>query len=132
MDYKLEPASLKDREAILQVMEPWNMHHVPSPEMEELDLKNFFVAKINGKIIGASGYKILTEELAETTLLGIYPEFQGYGLGKALQNIRLEAMHAIGIKKLLLILIVRRLCYGIKNIMVIERLEYQRKNVSLA
>lgn len=99
MDYKLEPASFKDREAILKVMEVWNMHHVPSPEMGELDLSRFFIAKVDGKIIGASGYKILTKELAETTLLGIYPEFQGFGIGKALQDIRLKAMYDQGIKK---------------------------------
>jgi uncharacterized protein (DUF849 family)/N-acetylglutamate synthase-like GNAT family acetyltransferase len=99
MEYILEPASPKDREAILQVMKIWNMHHVPSPEMEELDLRCFFVAKVDGKIVGASGYKILTDTSAETTLLGIYPNFQGFGIGKALQDKRIEAMYDRGIKK---------------------------------
>ena len=99
MDYRIEKASSGDREAILKVMEAWNMHHVPSAEMEELDLACFFVARMaDGRIIGAGGYKILSAEEGKTTLLGVYPEFQGMNLGKALQNARLQAMYDAGVK----------------------------------
>ena len=99
MDYRIEKARLGDLEAIFKVMEPWNMHHVPSLEMDALDLKYFFVARsAEGQIIGAGGYKILSKEEGKTILLGVYPEFQGSGVGKALQNRRLEAMYKAGVK----------------------------------
>jgi len=74
------------------------MHNVPSPEMEELDLACFFVALISDQIVGASGYKILSPGRGKTTLLSVLPEFSGLGIGKALQNARLDAMHAAGVK----------------------------------
>ena len=46
--YVVEKAGPDDLPLILEVMKPWNMHHYPSPEMEELDVNNFFVAKIGG------------------------------------------------------------------------------------
>lgn len=99
MDYRIERADTGDREAILKVMEAWNMHHVPSVEMEELNLTCFFVARtLSGDIIGAAGYKILSDNAGKTTLLGVYPEFQGLGIGKVLQITRLEAMYKAGIK----------------------------------
>ena len=68
MNYRIEKAVSGDREAILKVMEAWNMHHVPSEEMEELDLSCFFVARTDdGRIIGAGGYKVLSAEEGKTT-----------------------------------------------------------------
>ena len=99
MQYQIEIASPNDRGAILKVMEPWNMHHVPSPEMEELDLSCFFVARVSGHIVGAAGYQLLTPEKGTTTLLGILPEFSGMGIGRDLQDARLDAMHKAGIKQ---------------------------------
>lgn len=99
MDYRIEKARSDDLEAILNVMEPWNMHHVPSVEMDALDLSCFYVARTSsGKVIGAGGYKILSKEEGKTTLLGVYPEFQGLGIGKVLQTKRLEAMYDAGVK----------------------------------
>lgn len=98
MNYSVEQARPEDRDAILQVMEQWNMHHVPSLEMEELDLRCFFVARSNGQVVGAAGYKILSQLRGKTTLLGVYPELSGIGIGKALQNARFEAMYKAGVK----------------------------------
>ena len=70
----IERAHATDREAILAVMQPWNMHHVPSPEVEELDLATFFVARKDGKVIGAAGYALLSQTVAKTTLMGVLPE----------------------------------------------------------
>ncbi len=101
MNYTIEKASSDDYAAILNVMEPWNMHHVPSAEMGELDLSCFFVARLSGHVAGAAGYTLLSPGKGKTTLLGIRPEFAGMGIGKALQNARLEAMYAAGVKSLL-------------------------------
>jgi len=98
MQFVIQRAKPGDFEQILAVLKPWNMHHIPSPEMEMIDFDTFFVAKMDGKIVGVSGYKIVSKEEGKTTLLAVYPEFQGSGIGKALQDKRLEAMHQAGIK----------------------------------
>ncbi|NTW56576.1 MAG: GNAT family N-acetyltransferase [Chlorobiaceae bacterium] len=84
---------------IMNIMEYWNMHHIPSPEMDSLDLSCFFIARISGTIAGAAGYKIIGPEEGKTTLLGIIPEFAGMGLGRELQFARLEAMYNEGVRK---------------------------------
>jgi len=98
MNIRIEKARVNDRGAILAVLEKWNMHHIPSPEMEELDLKCCFVARYNDKVIGAGGYKMISETEGKTTVLAVYPEFQGFGIGKQLQEKRLEAMNIRGAK----------------------------------
>lgn len=97
MNYTIEAAASTDREAILEVMLPFNMHHVPSPEMEELDLTCFFVARMNGRIVGAAGYKVLSPTTAKTTLLGVLPDYGGMGIGRALQHRRMEVLFKQGI-----------------------------------
>jgi 3-keto-5-aminohexanoate cleavage enzyme len=64
--------------------------------MPALDLDRFFVARLDGKIVGAGGYTMLSPTEGKTTLLGVNPELSGLGIGKALQVARLEAMHALG------------------------------------
>jgi uncharacterized protein (DUF849 family)/N-acetylglutamate synthase-like GNAT family acetyltransferase len=100
MTFVIERAQKSDRTAILRTMEPYNMHHVPSVEVKELDLSCFFVAKIDGEIVGAAGYEMLSPTLAKTTLLGVLPEFTGLGIGQALQLARMEAVWKAGAKKL--------------------------------
>lgn len=93
----IEPVAPGDREAILEVMRTANMHHVPSAEMGELDLERFFVAKAEGRIVGAAGYEILEPGRGKTTLLAVLPEYEGLGIGSALQQARLEAMARLGV-----------------------------------
>ena len=99
--YTIEKAGPNDLPDILKVMSSWNMHHYPSPEMEELDVESFFVAKVEGKIVGASGYKLLSQTLGKTTLLAVLPEYSGWGIGEALQDMRLKHMHQVGVKKVI-------------------------------
>ena len=54
--FTLRPARPDDRDAILECLRPWNMHHVPSPEMEQVELDRFFVAELSGRVVGAAGY----------------------------------------------------------------------------
>lgn len=100
MSLIIEKAAPGDREAILAVMRHYNMHHVPSVEMDELDLDCFFVAKLDGRIVGAAGYRLLAPGRGKTTLLGVLPECSGLGIGKALQQRRMEVMHQAGVKTL--------------------------------
>ncbi|MFC1708226.1 GNAT family N-acetyltransferase [Planctomycetota bacterium] len=96
-EFTVGRASPGDQDAILAVMEHWNMHHVPSAEMEEIDLEAFFVARIAGRIVGAAGYKVVSQSVGKTTLLGVLPELSGKGIGKMLHERRLEAMHRLGV-----------------------------------
>ncbi len=98
---KIRKAHQSERKEILSVMKHWNMHHVPSKEMEELDLNCFFVATEENKIIGASGYKLISSTVGKTTLLGVLPGNKGKGVGRLLQDARLEAMYGLGIKKVI-------------------------------
>ena len=101
MNFIIEEAKQNDFNSIIAVLKPWNMHHIPSIEMEMIDFSTFFVAKIDDRIVGVSGYKILSEGKGKTTLLAVYPEFQGSGIGKALQDRRLGAMYKAGVKKII-------------------------------
>lgn len=100
VSFSIERAATGDRDAILAVMRHYNMHHVPSVEMEELDLACFFVAKLAGRIVGAAGYRLLEPGRGKTTLLGVLPEYSGHGIGKALQQRRMEVMHRAGVSTL--------------------------------
>lgn len=96
MNYFIEKATSSDLTEILLVLEHFNMHHVPSVEMEELNLENFFVAKVDSRIVGVAGWKILSEKKGKTTLMGVLPEFNGLGIGKAIQYRRMEVMYKAG------------------------------------
>lgn len=96
-DWIIRRATPADGDAILAAMRPWNMHHVPSAEMDSLDLSCFFVAEVGGAVVGASGYRILGEGRGKTTLLAVVPEYLGSGIGAALQEARLQAMAALGV-----------------------------------
>lgn len=96
MQYTIEKACPADLPGILEVMRFFNMHHVPSAEMPALDLDRFFVARLDGKIVGAGGYTMLSPTEGKTTLLGVNPELSGLGIGKALQVARIETMYALG------------------------------------
>jgi 3-keto-5-aminohexanoate cleavage enzyme len=98
MNLSIEKASQRDRDGIIEVLRQWNMHHIPSLEMAELDLSCVFVAKLYDRIVGVGGYKMLSETEGKTTVLAVYPEFQGFGIGRQLQEKRLDALHGLGAK----------------------------------
>jgi 3-keto-5-aminohexanoate cleavage enzyme len=57
-----------DIHGILDVLHTVNMHYIPSPEMPELDLNCCLVAEMKDKIVGLSGYKVLSSDEGKTTL----------------------------------------------------------------
>jgi uncharacterized protein (DUF849 family)/N-acetylglutamate synthase-like GNAT family acetyltransferase len=100
MKYVLEQAKASDVPAILAVMERFNMHRVPSPEMEALEPECFSVARLDGRLVGAAGYKVLSPGLGKSTLLAVLPEYAGFGIGKALQSRRMELLYEQGVRRL--------------------------------
>ena len=101
LKFTIVSAEEKDINYILQIMKYANMHNVPSPEMPELDWKCFVVAKMDGRIVGAAGYKITSRTEAKTTLMSVHPDFRKYGIGRALQARRMRALCEQGIKTLI-------------------------------
>jgi ribosomal-protein-alanine N-acetyltransferase len=97
MEGMIGPAREEDIPEILEIMKTANMHNVPSPEMPELDWKCFFVARKDGKIVGAAGYKILSDTKAKTTLMVVHPEYRRFGIGRMLQERRMLAMSEQGV-----------------------------------
>lgn len=100
-DVLIRKATEADRVDILRIMEHWNMHHVPSEEMPELDISCFFIAEQEGRVVGASGYKILSTKEGKTTLLGVDPHINGKGIGRKLQLARMKAMYEQGAESLI-------------------------------
>ena len=100
MRIQIEPAKEEDVPEIVRIMESANMHKVPSPEMPELDWKCFFVAIMDGEIVGAAGYKILSATDAKTTLMAVLPEYRRFGIGRSLQERRMSALKQKGIQRL--------------------------------
>jgi ribosomal-protein-alanine N-acetyltransferase len=96
----IRAASKTDFPAIIDVLQSANMHYIPSAEMPELDLQCCCVAEVKKRIVGMSGYKILTSDEAKTTLMAVLPEFRGWGIGLALQKWRMNELCRHGIKSL--------------------------------
>jgi len=100
MEILIEPAKEQDIPEIIEILKTANMHYIPSPEMPELDWKCFFVARVEGKIVGAAGYKILSETEAKTTMMTVHPDYRRYGIGMKLQDKRMMLLIKKGIKTL--------------------------------
>ena len=93
---KIEPVAEGDRTGVMTVMKSANMHHVPSPEVPTLDWNRFWMIKLDGKVLGASGYCVLENGDAKTTLMAVLPECKGKGYGLALQTYRMNRALAEG------------------------------------
>lgn len=96
MNIRIRHARRDDIPDILHVLAKYNMHHIPSPEMPELDHRFFYVAEDGDALIGAAGYKIISPEKAKTTLMAVLPKFRGYGIGEKLQLKRMQAARSLG------------------------------------
>jgi uncharacterized protein (DUF849 family)/N-acetylglutamate synthase-like GNAT family acetyltransferase len=90
-----------DIPGIIELMKPYNMHHIPSPEMGLLDYKCFIVAEHNGGLIGAAGYTFLANDVGKTTLMAVRPDCAKSGLGKELQTRRMRILRSLGCVKII-------------------------------
>lgn len=98
--YKIRFARPEDIPSIIELMRPYNMHHIPSPEMGALDYKCFIVAEQNGTLIGAAGYTFLSADIGKTTLMAVNPDYTGSGLGMELQTRRMQILRSLGCAKI--------------------------------
>ena len=101
----IRPARLpEDRAGMLAVLETVNMHHVPSPEMHDFDVGEWYVAERDGTVIGVAGYRLLDrdgEVVGKTTLLAVDPREREHGLGRALQELRMGLMREAGARRVI-------------------------------
>lgn len=99
-EFDIEKAQEEDRKEIFRLLKQANMHYIPSEEMPGLTFENYFVAKVDGKVVGFSGYKTLSEHEAKTELMVVDKHARGLGIGYALQVRRMEDMINKGIRML--------------------------------
>ena len=92
-------ARKQDVPEILELLKFANMHHIPSEEMPDLDYRCYFVARDDGRMVGAGGYKILSETRGKTQLMVVHPDWRRRGIGMRLQTLRLQAMARKGVQK---------------------------------
>jgi len=100
MEIVIEKAREEDRPRIFELLEQANMHNVPSPEMPEITFEKYFVARVDGEVLGFSGYKILSPTEAKTELMVVDRDSRGLGLGQELQERRMLDMLRRGIHTL--------------------------------
>ncbi|MEW6356643.1 MAG: GNAT family N-acetyltransferase [Planctomycetota bacterium] len=100
-DIVTEPAREQDVPAMMELLKFANMHYIPSEEMADLDWRCYFVARDGNRIVGLSGYKILSPTEGKTQLMVVHPDYRRLGLGIRLQTARLEVMAAKGVKKVI-------------------------------
>jgi GNAT superfamily N-acetyltransferase len=103
--YRIRPARLpEDRAAMLRVLETANMHRVPSPEMDDFDVGRWYVAEAGGRIVGVAGFRLLggpIDPVGKTTLLAVDPAARQQGIGRALQELRMELMREAGASRVI-------------------------------
>jgi N-acetylglutamate synthase-like GNAT family acetyltransferase len=97
MSVTIDKAKESDRERIFELLEQANMHYVPSPEMPALTYENYFVARLDGRVVGFCGYRVLSEQEAKTELMVVDRACRGLGVGLMLQTRRMEDMLARGV-----------------------------------
>ena len=91
----------------MEILGQWNMAprpagpDAPRPEREHLDVERSFVAVAgeDERVVGVCSYIVHDPELAETASLAVRPEYRGSGAGFRLQQARLDAMRALGIRR---------------------------------
>jgi ribosomal-protein-alanine N-acetyltransferase len=97
----IEKARPEDRPRIFELIEQANMHNIASPEMPEVSWDNYFVARLDGEVMGFCGYKILSPTEAKTELMVVDRKCRGLGVGYKLQERRMEDMLARGVRTLI-------------------------------
>lgn len=63
------------------------------------DLQEFFVAELDGRIVGCGALHVLWADLAEVRTLAVAPEVQGRGVGHRLLVLLLEQARALGVDR---------------------------------
>jgi len=63
------------------------------------DVQEFYVAEVDGVVVGCGALHVLWEDLAEVRTLAVDPSLRGQGIGRALLARLLEQARAVGITR---------------------------------
>lgn len=89
----LRTATRDDIEAIIEFIEPFvesgALLRRTYDEVEEW-LPNFYLAELDGEIVGCAALEVYSRKLAEIRSLAVSPKVQGMGIGKMLVNACVE------------------------------------------
>lgn len=78
------PADIPILEALIeQFVETGELLPRTFDELEDL-LETFFIAEVNGEVVGCAALEIYSKKLAEIRSLAVSPKVQGMGVGKKL------------------------------------------------
>lgn len=89
---------------MLEVLETANMHHVPSAEMPDFHEGQWFIAELDGAVVGVSGHTLLEvegERVGKTKLLAVVPPARKLGVGRTLQELRMRLMREAGASRVI-------------------------------
>jgi amino-acid N-acetyltransferase len=64
------------------------------------DVQEFFVAELDGAVVGCAALHVLWEDLAEIRSVAVDPAAQGHGLGSLLVTRVLEVARELGIERI--------------------------------
>ncbi len=100
----IRPMRAEDYGEAIAILEYWNLaprsptEEIPHPERGDLKTANSFVAVIDGKVVGVCSFIVHNPELVETASFVVHPEFQGKGIGRRLQDVRVREFQRRGFK----------------------------------
>jgi len=63
------------------------------------DVQEFYVAELNGAVVGCGALHVLWEDLAEVRTLAVAPDARGQGVGHALLDRLLEQARHVGVSR---------------------------------
>jgi len=97
-------ATLDDIDAIVGVVNT-NIDRLLARDRDEIVqlLDTFWVAEIDGRIVGCSCLEVYSPKIAELRSLAVIPEFRGRGLGASLTNAAVEEAKRRGIPQILVV-----------------------------
>lgn len=93
--HTIRRATVADTQSILKIIKNLDIDRNSPVDESAIDIDFFYVAEVNGEVIGISGYKFLGPKAAVTTFLGVLPEYKGKGIGYELQAKRVAAVKSL-------------------------------------
>ena len=97
-------ATVHDVPAIVALINHWAKEgeNLPRSRADIVShVQDFIVAKKDGIVVGCAALYIYNEEIAEIRSLGVWPQFQGLGQGKAMVDYLCERARQLGLRKVL-------------------------------
>ena len=98
----IRKAQIKEAKAIFEIINYFAKKNLllPRPLSEIYEnIRDFWIAQVNGKIIGCCSLHPYWEDLAEIRSLAILPKYQKKGIGKMLLNQALKEAEELGIER---------------------------------